>query len=392
MANELRANYNGSATLYAIVRQRTDLYAWNGSAFETWADGNIATYDIPLTASGGDLYAADFPSGITTAGYYTVDYYKQAGGSPATSDYRLDGELIYWTGQSVSYGPTGTNLTTLAKVKEFMGISVSTYDDKLNSILTAVSRAVEKYLDTKVISESFIEYANGKDSWRVGYMHLNNSPVLAISRVATRPTPALMIRNTTATNQRATVAVTSTGITLTRVASGVSTSNTLTWASYVTLNLLASAINSLGSGWAATVAGNANDYGGWPTTLLKYIQGALDAKSEANVELYVEELGEYRIDETEGTLWGEFPYGYQNVEVRYTAGWATIPDDLQMGVASLVKSVFDASNVDGNMKSERIGDYSYTLKDGFSGDVYSSLLSPSSRMFLDPYKKVRVTF
>lgn len=391
MANELRANYNGTATLYAVVRRRSDTYAWNGSTFETWANANIATYDVALTSAGGDLYAADFPSGID-AGYYIVDYYQQVAGTPAITDYRIDGELIYWTGASVSYGSTGTNLTTLAKVKEYMGISVSTWDDKLTTLLAAVSRSIEEYVDRKLVSQSFVEYYNGKDSWRNGYLHLVNSPVTALSRVAIRPVSVLTIKNTTASNQRATVAVSSTGITLSRIASGVTTSSTLTWATYTTLTSLVTAIDALGSGWDATVSGDSNDYGGWPTTLIKSIQGTISAKEEARIDMYVDELPNYRLDETEGTLYGDFPFGYQNIEVRYTAGYSTIPDDLQLAACAVVKSIFDSSTTDGNLKSERIGDYSYTLRDLSSDDPYKTILSASARFLLDPYKKVAVTF
>jgi len=120
MANELRAYYNGSATLYAIIRRQTDAYVWNGSAFEAWVNGNIATYDIPLTSQGGDLYSANFPSAITTSGVFYVDYYIQAGGSPATTDYRLpSGDSINWTGSSVvtsGSSSTGTMTLTAARV------------------------------------------------------------------------------------------------------------------------------------------------------------------------------------------------------------------------------------------------------------------------------------
>jgi hypothetical protein len=84
MSRELRVNYQGSAaTLYAIIRRLSDDYAWNGSAFEAWADGHLSTYTVALTDRGGDTYDADFPTAIV-AGDYAVDYFEQAGGSAAT--------------------------------------------------------------------------------------------------------------------------------------------------------------------------------------------------------------------------------------------------------------------------------------------------------------------
>lgn len=390
MSNELRANYNASATLYAVVRRRSDGYVWNGSAFEAWADGSIATYDVPLSSAGGDLYLADFPAAITTAAYYLVDYYLQAGATPATTDYRLEGEQVYWTGGSISYGSTGTNLTSLSRVKEHMNLSVSTYDSKLNTLLASASRAIEKYCDRKFISESFVEYVNGKDVWRNDYINLRNCPVTAISRVAVRPETILEIKNTTASNQRATVQVTSTGLSLSRVASGTTTTSTLAFSSYTTVTALANAVIALGSGWTATVNGDSNNYGGWPTSLIKTIQGALNAKDGARILMYVQELYDYRLDETEGTLWGTFPTGYQSIEVRYTAGYDTIPDDVQQGCCAIVGTLFDLSNSDGTKLSERIGDYSYTNVTPAEG--YAAIVGSDAKFLLDSYRKVRVTF
>lgn len=105
MADELNVNFQGSAaTLYAIIRRASDTYAWNGSAFEAWSDANVGTYDIPLTDKGGDFYSADFPSAIVS-GDYSVFYYEQAGGSPATTDLLLDREDVYWDGATTSEPP-----------------------------------------------------------------------------------------------------------------------------------------------------------------------------------------------------------------------------------------------------------------------------------------------
>lgn len=105
MPNELTANYNGSATLYAMLRRLADGYVWNGSAFVVWSDGSIASYDIPLASLGGDLYAADMPD--VAAGNYRADFYVQDGGTPATTDLRLPGNTFYWSGSAVLAPPSG---------------------------------------------------------------------------------------------------------------------------------------------------------------------------------------------------------------------------------------------------------------------------------------------
>src|SRR5207247_558530 len=98
----------------------------------------------------------------------------------------------------------------------------------------------------------------------------------------------------------------STGLTLTRIASGVTTTNNLTFAGNVTLADLATAINALGNGWSATVTGDATDYGKWPSADL-YVApsfgdgtqsaGALPARGTfAELRLHAVEVSGFELD------------------------------------------------------------------------------------------------
>lgn len=390
MANELRANYNGSATIYAIIRRKSDAYVWNGTAFAVWADGSIANYDVALSSQGGDLYSADMPAAIA-AGTYLIDVYVRAGATPATTDLRLSGYELYW-GTTAASSPSGDDLTTLALVKQHMGISVSTHDAKLQAILTAASRAVVRWCDREFASASLVEYYDGRDAWRRGFLPLKRFPVSSITRVAAYPDTVITVKNTaTTTNQLATVAVSSTAVTLVRVASGVSTTNTLTIANYATLTDLKTAIDALGNGWSATVAGDSDDYGKWPTSYLRAEQGALNARSEtggAELQAHIGDLSDYRLDsgDSHATIYGAFRPGFLSVEVRYTAGYTTIPDPVQQGVCAVVKALWDFSKLDGNVQSERIGDYAYTM--GSTPNLNAPLFA-DARFYLDYYRRPR---
>jgi hypothetical protein len=117
MANELRANFNGTANLYAIIRNRATGYVWNGSAFVAWENGSIATFDIPLSSFGGDLYMASFPTSIAEGDYY-VDYYVRDGSNPATTDTRLGGVSMHWTGTAATEDdedPTASEMVSILK-------------------------------------------------------------------------------------------------------------------------------------------------------------------------------------------------------------------------------------------------------------------------------------
>src|SRR5207247_8870650 len=114
-------------------------------------------------------------------------------------------------------------------------------------------------------------------------------------RAATNHQAVLTVKPTSSSNQRATVAVTSTGLNLTRVASGISSTDTsVTWAANATLNAVAAAVNALGNGWSASVP-DAN-YGLWASSDLRTPQGALNAKNvDAPLRIHVEDLSDYEV-------------------------------------------------------------------------------------------------
>lgn len=107
--------YPSGSTLYAIVWNSADDTVWNGATFETWADGNVGTYDIPLTKAPGasQKYYATFPVGIA-AGTYSVAIHLQAAGAPAVGDTLIGAD---------SMGTTGL---PQVNVKEWNGVAVPT--------------------------------------------------------------------------------------------------------------------------------------------------------------------------------------------------------------------------------------------------------------------------
>ena len=99
MGGEIYTTWPEGATLYAIIRRLSDgaVYSAADLAFETWSDGNIGNYDIPLNDQDGNHYSTDFPTGIA-AGQYKVDIFLQAGGSPADGDWSPSHGWINWGG------------------------------------------------------------------------------------------------------------------------------------------------------------------------------------------------------------------------------------------------------------------------------------------------------
>lgn len=131
MALELQTPYNGAgATLYAILRRKTDGYVWQTTTdtFVAWVNANIANYDIPLADQGGDLYAADMPSAMTVGVGLDIFYYVMAGATPALTDSPTTikpYEEKVWLGNALSTPGSGTgNYMTLDTARSILTNSV----------------------------------------------------------------------------------------------------------------------------------------------------------------------------------------------------------------------------------------------------------------------------
>ena len=134
MSNELAISYPGTATIYVITRRLSDAKVRDqvADAWDTWADGDIGDYDLPLASKGGDLYAVDAHAGLVQGIIYRFTYYQQAGGSPATTDLILTSDEGTWNGSTVTPTPTptvttsGTVYCSVADVESILSVHGST--------------------------------------------------------------------------------------------------------------------------------------------------------------------------------------------------------------------------------------------------------------------------
>ena len=139
----------------------------------------------------------------------------------------------------------------------------------MTDCLSAADAAIKRYCNRDFELTSYDELFDGS-----GYYNLllNQYPVTLISRVMFNLVPACMIRNTNSLASSAMVRMDTTTLYLDVTASGVTTSHTLTLASYATINDLAAAISTFSAdGWAATAQGI---FGTYPVTDMRAPQGA----------------------------------------------------------------------------------------------------------------------
>jgi len=271
------------------------------------------------------------------------------------------------------------DLVTLARAEQSMqNYTPGSNDSVVSTLVTAVSEAIEKYCCRHFYSRSIDELYNGTGDRR---LILREYPIQSVQSVRYRPVTVLKIQNSDQlTNQRATVAVTSTGLTLSRVASGIVTTDTSsTFAGFPTLQGLVNNINSLGNGWTAQIVGvNPGDYGSWPSADL-YVppsygdgvqsQGALTARGVyAELKMHTYELAGYQWD-PRGWLLRAIPYtdpellhpedliwpvGINNFRVQYTAGYTTIPEAVQEACAEWVNELYQLASRDPAAKNVRL--------------------------------------
>lgn len=284
-----------------------------------------------------------------------------------------------------------SDLITLDRARQNLPSSVNADEPQIATLITAVSQAVQRWCRRDFTATSYDELYHGNGE---RLLVLRQYPVISVESVRSDPTAVMTISNTSTSNQQARVAVTSTGLTLKRVASGVATTNTLTFAANVTLNALKAAVDALGNGWSATVIGS---YGLWPSADLLAIQGAVNAAGfQAELKMHVAELSAFEVDSRRGWIWRgndtdddetTWPCGVNNFRVQYTAGYATVPEDVQEATAEWVATLFKDLGRNQNLATEStVGVFSASALSGADSKPPRSI-----RALLAAYRKVVVS-
>lgn len=263
--------------------------------------------------------------------------------------------------------------------------NLATTDDQnttLAALITAVSCAIEKYCWQSFFDTSYDELYPG--SLR-SELILRHYPVLAVERVACMPVGVLRVSNNSPSNQRATVKVTSTGLELINVASGVATTNDIAFADQPTLSALAAAVIALGNGWSALVI-DPND-GLRASADLRALQGAFGAMNvNADLKLHKIELSRFGVEARLGILTREhgmlWDGGMHFWRVIYSAGYENVPDDVQEACAEWVAQLFWQTQRDPGLASEKIS--------GIEARVPLQTMPGSAKLLLAPYRNWRV--
>jgi hypothetical protein len=296
------------------------------------------------------------------------------------------------------------------------GITLSTAQlTILPTLITAASREIIRYCGRQFALATYDEIVTPEggrqDRGEPASVKLSYFPVQSVTRVQTGRSTVLTVNNTDqTTNQLASVAfavsgdveyndLTYTGLNLSRTASGTVAASSLSFTTYPTVNALAAAINALGGGWKAAVASNSTPSPGLiASTELVGVREPKNAFSPgASLDAFTTAADSYDIDRRTGIMrcygwsgWGAGGFGgafgdpfgsswdgsyglgggvlgFSQYRVVYSAGYATIPEDIQQVCAELVKLTYERLKTDMTLQSETTGKYTFTARQAIQG-------------------------
>jgi hypothetical protein len=315
------------------------------------------------------------------------------------------------------------NLTTVTRFKVFAGMTGTSQDSLIVSLIPQVSDQIAKYLKRDLAVTTYLSWVDGTGS---PILRLEQWPILSLYQVFLGTETAGYIENTSATVSRASVSFDGTNLSLTLISTaGVVTTTDLPVGTSKILSTLKTAIEAV-SGWSVTL--NSTDYNSEPTSMLRpiYAASAVDPDtadlvlpdSPVPVKVIAEDMIELLnsgndpvgfgggsivpgFDATTGIGPG-FPSGSANILVYYKAGYTlpsdaagetpasdgTLPPGLALLVHQILQDVLSSTKYNSNLQSESIGNYSYSLSAQDKGAVLSAI--NNRRKDLDLFKRITI--
>jgi hypothetical protein len=257
-------------------------------------------------------------------------------------------------------------LTTLVNAKAYMGITVTTWDDLLESLINSSSARIERYIGMDILARDRIEFY---DAAGCSVIALRHRPVNSCRFVGHGSRSCLMVASTEPTDLAAVVQVVENGVNLVRSpASGEqNVTSLLEFGANVSSTDVATAISAV-TGFSATASYAA------PARYL-HRTGPIDVTdAPAYLTMPDRRASGYRIDSRAGLVW--MPEGWQDgwpedtspgfgaseqvVVIDSNCGYVTVPYDIEQTCIEMVAARFRSRGRDETVQSESLGDYSYS--------------------------------
>lgn len=269
-------------------------------------------------------------------------------------------------------------LTQLATFKTYLGVTTSTDDTLMEDLIDAASARIEAFIDRKILTRSYIDYIDPEGS-RV--LSLRQRPVTAVIFIGygsknvasfsydltagvisasvewvpsqSSGTGTLNLRSATTTG----------AITLTAFSASRSVSALVTAVNAGTDPITATLVEDARTEWVHQL-GAADCIDG---TVYLTAPSRVEAPLRVNLQdgtvtikgssAFTFECG----DEDDTDFFGSRTFGRaaQTLCVNYTAGYATVPFDIEQTALELATMMWRSRKRDEGLSSESLGDYSY---------------------------------
>jgi hypothetical protein len=278
-------------------------------------------------------------------------------------------------------------LTTVAAVKTYMGVSTSTDDDLIETMVNNVSDQIERWCDRTFAVQTYTEYIDARGTRTIA---VENPPVESVDIVAFGAQDSILVTGSVATDLVATVGVEEDRVRLHRIQEdGTTTTTNLLFSSYATTALLSAAIDGT-AGFDSSSVKNA------PVKTLHRIGGRDTTVATAYLSVADDMESEYRIDYDRGLIHlrsdafprfaehrrdNRFPNQFQSVFIQYEGGYTTIPNALVQAAFELISDAYRGRDRDRAINQESLGDYSYTVRPWAEwNENVKTLLAPFKRI------------
>ncbi len=254
---------------------------------------------------------------------------------------------------------TGDQLTTTARFKSYAGITGSDDDTLIGLLVSRATNAIQVHCNRDFVVTTYREFYDGDGQ---NELNLSNFPIISVSMLGVGRQDAFSIQNSSSDAYNAQVSISSTGMQLQVQGGDNEDDTTLTLADYATLTALFTAITALDKGWIILQTAELVVWAA--AELLPTGKGLQCLADYAIPQLPEEPASDFATDTEAGILkyFGRFDRGFSNIVVRYSAGYASIPADLEQICIDLVKTYWDNRKVNTSLESEKFGDYSYKTK------------------------------
>jgi hypothetical protein len=308
--------------------------AANDGLILKYDNGTAATVDIPDGTYSGD--------GLATAIQTSMNTTLTMAGTVTYSSTTRKFSFGAGANHTLTYTHTGSDAGLTVGFTQLHAAALTITSDIAAGDPTEIVQTVKDGVEAWVKSRCRREFESTTYTNKLyngtgrATLYLDDFPVTAMLRVSIGKRSAIRITNTSEYT-KASVSVTSTGISLEKDGT---TDATCLFSAYTTMTTIVAAINALGSGWEAEVTHS--DFASFNSNelLLAWGRTVID---DSSIDLYIPEQGlsDFEFDDSISRLYyaGGFPAGNRNVAVSYTSGYSssTMPDDLTLAVKMATK-------------------------------------------------------